>query len=874
MDQNKKTKGIIGIVVAVFALAIAVTISCVSAGASDFITLWWSSLQGSKTTALNKTEDQIVKESKDIFIEAQEEGTILYKNNNNTLPLAQDAKVNLFGYYGTKTQTTVATSASIGSEAISTIGLKDGLEQAGLDVNDELFKYQTDGTTVGGVEKSPNFFTMAGTWTIKEFDYDDFVADGFIDQAKAYSNVAIYVVARGAAEKSDAPIGEDAFGNAKAGAHYYQFTDKEQQWIDGLSANFDKLIVLFNSNTAMDIGWVESDKIDAFVQIGTTGTYGTVGVGRVLTGAVNPSAHSTVTWSYDVTDNPAFYTYGENIYSNASDWADLTQYQNEAVKSGRVTKLDENTANYHHYYEGIYVGYRYYETRYIGDDNVYSEAEEAEYQSHVCFPFGYGLSYTTFEWSAPKFTVNGKGKDIIASVTVKNTGSVAGKDVVQLYYTAPYIKGGVEKSAVVLGGYAKTKLLAAGESQTVEIKMNFDDMASYDYLGEKAYILDAGKYIFSLRSDAHTVKDNCVFEYMQHDKIVYSEEKDGKRSTDQEAATNLFDEISAGDTEEGITWVSRNDWEGTEPKVRDADKSIALKKSHVDFIKGETLGCYITPPSQDEARAEANGWDWIKTNAKNGYTVEDFAGFEDYDSPLWDELLDNLSLEEMRTLYADGAYRVSSVKSIGMNITVDADSGARLNATSIGQYGTSAPSAMHWAASFNDELTERVGATLGEQWIIKGCVGNYGPTLNLLASAFNGRGSECFSECPILTGKSAAAYTRGFQGVGGYVYLKHFAFYRCCGYSSGMSWLNEQSIREVYTRQFEIATKESNAMGMMTSFSKLGTCPNTSNERLLTNLSREEWGFKGAFVSDALSVETWDINTGLRAGLDLCSMLP
>lgn len=871
MAKKSKATGIVGIAVTALATCIAIGITAASISASNFVTLWWSSLQGSTSTALTKSEDQIVKESKEIFIEAQEEGTILYKNNKNTLPLATDAKVNLFGYYGTKTQTTVATSASIGSETISTIGLKDGLKQAGLQVNEDLFKYQTEGSTKGGVTKQPDYFTMDGTFTIKEFNYQNFVDDGYIDSAKAYSDTAIYVVSRGASEKGDAPIGENALGEKGEGYNYYQFTSKEQEWIDGLSANFEHLIVLLNSNTPMDIGWVEDDKIDAFLQIGTTGTYGTIGVGEVLNGTVNPSGHSTVTWAYDVTDNPAYYTYGDNAYSNASDWDNYQEdgYTNPGVKNGRVTSVDSYYDKYYHYYEGIYEGYRYYETRYVGDDNVYSSEEEAEYQKHVCYPFGYGLSYTSFKWSDPTWKVDGKGGKITATVKVTNTGSKAGKDVVQLYYTAPYKKGGIEKSTVVLGGYAKTKLLNAGESDTVTIEMNYDDMSSYDYKNEKAYVLDEGTYTLSLRSDAHTVKDNCTHSFDLASKIVYSDAKDGKRSTDEVAATNHFDVVSNGDTDEGITWVSRADWEGTMPKQRDCEKSIALAKKHVDFIKGETLGSYITSPSKDEERAKENGWKEITTNAKNGMTVDQLAGLEDYDSPLWDQLLDNLSIEEMRTLYADGAYRVASCKSIGMNITIDADAGTGLNATSISQYGTKSPSSMIWAASFNDELTEKIGATLGEQFISKGVVGVYGPTANLMASAFNGRGAECFSECPILTGKSLAAYVRGFQGVGGYVYMKHFAFYRMCGNASAMNWINEQAIRECYTRQFEIATKEADAKGMMISFSRIGTSLNTSNEYLLTDLCRNEWGFKGCFVSDGIGPNAWDVNTGLRAGLDL-----
>ena len=558
--EKGKSKGILGIALTAVTFSVAIALTAVAISARSIITYWWSGLMPVTSTAAKISDADLLRDFKATSIETEQEGAVLLKNENNTLPLATNAKVNLFGYYGTKTQTSVATSASIGSEDIVTIGLKDGLEEAGLQVNADLFAYQTSGITQGGVTVAPNFFTMAGTWTIKEFDYDNFVSDGFIEQAKEYSNIAIYVVARSAGEKSDAPIGTNALGETGPNYHYYQFTEKEQQWIDNLSANFDKLIVLYNSNGAMNVDWVKTDKIDAFMQIGTMGTYGTVGVGKVLNGTVNPSGHSHNTWVNDVTDNPAFYTYGTNQYANSDQWDEFTDgYTNHGVTSGRTNAVDANSKLYYHYYEGIYEGYRFYETRWVQDDNTYTAAGEAEYAEHVVWPFGFGMSYTTFEWSNAHYNVGSKGGKINVDVTVKNTGDVAGKDVVQLYYTAPYIHGGVEKSAVVLGGFAKTSTLQPGASEVVRIEMNFDDMASYDYQTEKAYILDAGTYTLSLRSDAHTVKNNLTHDFTLADKIVYSDAKDGKRSTDKVTATNLFDEVSAGDTEEGITWVSRAD---------------------------------------------------------------------------------------------------------------------------------------------------------------------------------------------------------------------------------------------------------------------------------------------------------------------------
>ena len=834
--EQKKTLGIVGIVVSAVLAVIMVVTAVLSVSASSFITLWWSSFSEKGNSALGDlTGDQAVENSKNVSVKAMEEGAVLLRNEDKTLPLASGTKVNLFGYYSVKPLTAAGGSSSVGNAAPSA-DIKQGLEAAGLEVNSSLYTYQYNQTTD---DKAGNIFTMETSYTIKEFKYDKIKADGYVDSAKAYSNIAIYVMSRTASEKNDAPVTQNAEGETGEGKNYLQITSYERNMLENLKKDFSKVIVLLNNATMFEIGCLEEYDIDAVLFMATPGNYGTYGVGNILTGKVNPSGKLADTYSYDVTDNPAYYTYGTNAYTNASEWSDIKAYANKRLKT-----LDSNYARYYHYYEGIYVGYRYYETRYIGDDNVYTAAEEAEYQKHVQYPFGYGLSYTTFSWSNPVWKIGEKGGKVSVSVTVTNTGSVEGKDVVEVYLTAPYVKGGIEKSAVELVGYAKTKSLKKGDSDTVSIEFDYDDMASYDYKTEKCYVLDAGEYTLSLRSDAHTVKEDLTKTFSVDKKIVYKNSADGKRASDKTEATNRFEEVNAGDG--SITYVSRGDWAGTMPTVRDELNPATASASVVAAIKNSVHGSYVDGPDKDEENAAKYGYTAITTDAENGLTIDDVAGLKDYDSPIWDQLLDQLSIEDMRRLYGDGAYRVSSVQSIGMKLTVDADGPTGLNATSIGQYGTKTVSPTIWACTWNDELIEQLGKCYADEFLLGGTVGIYGPSINIKRTAFNGRNGEYISEDPVLTGKIAAAYVRGYQGEGGYVYLKHYAVYGCAGNASSMVWENEQGIREIYTRAFEIAVKEADAKGMMVSFNKLGTSLNTCNYALLTTMPRGEWALWAA----------------------------
>jgi beta-glucosidase len=664
---------------------------------------------------------------------------------------------------------------------------------------------------------------------------------------------------RTASEKQDIPTTYD--GEGVADSHYLRIVSTEKAMLEGLKKDFSKVIVVLNTASTMELGFLETYNVDACVYCATPGTYGTIGLGNVLLGKACPSGHTSTTYAYDETICPAFYTYGTNKYSNFADYSDINTWSNKKVK-----EADANLEYYYHYYEGIYVGYRYYETRYIGDDNAYSAAEEASYKAAVQYPFGYGLSYTTFDWSSPTWTIGKQGGEIKATVDVKNVGDVAGKDVVELYVTPPYTPDGIEKSAVVLEGYGKTKLLNPGETDTVTITFNFDDMASYDYKTAKCYVLDKGDYTLSLRSNAHTAKDGLTKTFTIADQIVYDEANNGKRSSDQVAAVNQFDSVSKGDG--SITYVSRHDWEGTMPKTLDSAKNIAASAEVIAAIKNESNGALVDPVSKDEEHLSSTA-DWIKTSQSNGVTVADYAGLTDYNSPLWDKLLDEMSIDEMRELYGDGAYRVASVRSIGMKKTVDTDGPQGVTATTTGQYSTAFVAGSIWACTWNQSLCEEIGRKIGHEFLLCGITGIYGPSINIMRTPFNGRNGEYLTEDGLLNGKTVAAYTRGAQEGGCYVYMKHFVAYGCASNASCMTWLNEQELREIYLHGFELGVKEGQAHGMMVSFGRLGTGINTCNYGLMNTVARKEWGFVGCFVSDGISTSNWDVNLGIRAGLNL-----
>ena len=772
--------------------------------------------------------------TRDITEEVEAEGITLLKNENDALPLSGVTKVNVFG-------STVGNNFSYGGtgsgsgDASKNVTFYQGLEDAGLSVNPDLKQFYDENAT------SAQDMGLVGTdWNLYELPQSSYTQD-VIDGAKAYSDTAIVVLTRKGGEGYDLPTDMASYEGSEAGRSYLELTPNEEDLLAMVEVNFDRVIVVLNSPNAMELGFVDDSAVDSAQWVAAPGSTGCEAIGKVLTGAVNPSGRTVDTFPYEVESAPSYYNFGAHDYTNV-------QHTNQSLfaGSGDATAGTENV-HFVDYAEGIYVGYRYYETA-AADGFI-------DYDTTVQYPFGYGLSYTTFDEKIADFTDD--GTTITMTVDVINTGDVAGKDVVEAYYSAPYTPGGIEKSAVVLAGFDKTKLLEPGETQTLKISWTHEDMASYDYTGVKAkggaYVLEAGDYQVSLRRNSHDVVDTRTVTIDRD--YIYNDANDGARSSDGVAATNQFDDVSFGD---GVTYLSRADWAGTFPTMAPAEKEASAQiKDALD-----------NPAALDNPDVED-----VTYGAKNGLTLADMTGLS-YDDPQWDKLLDQMTLNEQKMLVSNGGWMTFSAKSVGKPAIVECDGPNGVNNIMAGYNGTQLTGQSVLGYTWNKELAQRVGELFAQEATALKVGGLYAPGADMHRSPFGGRNYEYVSEDGLLTGEIVAAEVRGIQSQGVYCYVKHFALndqetHR--GDAGGLvTWANEQAMREIYLRPFEIAVKQGGAMAMMSSYNRLGTTPTAESSALLTLVLRNEWGFRGSVVTDCvLSADTSNINRALRAGNDL-----
>ena len=766
--------------------------------------------------------DDATAASKEITTRIEEEGIVLLENKDNTLPLnvEKNAKVNVFGQ--SSTAIVYGGAGSGASDETDNVTLQEGLKQAGFDVNEDLTKFYEDHKTK---KKGQNVFNLkGGDYNINEPATSEY-SDKLISDAKKFSDTAIVVFSRNGGEGGDLPMDMASYTGGDAGKHYLELQSCEQEMLSMVEKNFEHVIVLVNSSNAMELGFLEDKNVDAALWIGGPGSTGCVAVGEVLCGAVNPSARLVDTYAYDLTTAPAYYNAGNFTYTSNGE---------------------DTSEHYVEYAEGIYVGYRYYETRYV--DNETGKCDEDAYNKVVQYPFGYGLSYTTFEQKVTHHEV--KDGKINIEIEVKNTGKVAGKDVAQVYVTAPYENGGVEKSFVELEGFAKTGMLEPGKTEKVTVSFDVEDMAAYDYINQGCHVLEKGTYEIKLMNNAHDVLDS--FTYDVEDTIVYDENH--ARSTEQTAAVNTFD-FAAGD----VTYVSRGDWEGTLPTARVEKKEATaeiLDQLNLDHISK----LYVNP---------SNEGDKITTGADNGLTLSDMVGVP-YDDEKWDKLLDELSVDEMAKLMGYGGFSTIEIASIDKVATIDIDGPAGLNALTSDISGVQFPSEAVIGSTYNVELVDEMGQTYAQEANAHGVVGIYAPGLNIHRTPFSGRNFEYYSEDPVLNGKLGAAMTRGCNSMGVYCYPKHFALNDQETNRSGVCvWSNEQAMREIYLKAFEIVVKEGNNHGLMSSYNRIGTVWSGGCKELLTNVLRGEWGFEGAVATDYANAKLLNADQALMTGGDL-----
>lgn len=775
--------------------------------------------------------------------EIASEGIVLLENKNNTLPLEQGIAVNVFGY-GSR-DTVYGGTGSGSGDSSNNVTIAQGLENAGFQVNPELVSFYDEHY----VERTGVGYT-GSNFDINETPLSEY-PDTLIENAKAYSDVAIFVVSRFGGEGADLPMdmspSETEIGSSGAadsigvkggdpGKHYLELQNSEIEILNMVKENFDRVIVLVNSTNAMELGWLEDEGVDAALWVGCLGSTGADAIGQILSGEVNPSGRTSDTFAYAVESAPSYYSIGGYDYTNV-------QYANT---SPIASSSEPDDYHYVDYVEGIYVGYRYYETA-AADGFI-------DYAATVQYPFGYGLSYTTFSQEIAGF--RNDGQTVSMDVTVTNTGSVAGKDVVQAYYTPPYTPGGIEKSAVVLADFAKTGLIQPGESESVTLSWAVEDMASYDYTGVKAsggaWVLEAGDYVVSLRSNSHDVLDSETVTVAQD--VIYNDANAGPRASDNIAAVNQFDDVSFGECK---NYVSRADWAGTMPTQR-MPASREATEAVVTALNDTTVP--EDPDAEDIVVAD------------HGLSLEDMRGL-DYDDPQWDLLLEQVTVDEMANLVSNGGWTTQSVPSVGKLNYVEVDGPNGINNIMAGTTGNQYCAQSLLACTWNTDLAYSMGETFAQEAIAMDIAALYAPAMNIHRSPFSGRNYEYYSEDGYHSGKMAAAEVQGIQSQGVTTYCKHFAVNdqesrRDAG--GLLTWVNEQAMREIYLKGFEMAVKDGGTRGIMSSFNRLGVTNAAESPQLLTTVLRDEWGFRGTVITDCVMQLSYiDPDRAVPAGNDL-----
>ena len=792
------------------------------------------------------------------------EGVVLAKDEDNVLPVASGSKLNVFGWSSTN-----PCYGGTGSGALNTAypatDLLTGLHDAGIETNEELSKfytdYKADRPSVGMVEQD---------WTLPEPNVNLYT-DEMMENAKAFSDTAMVVITRVGGEGADLPTDmasvvdgswirrvAQAYGSERGtayyngtyddslnegndwdkGDHFLQLSNREEDLLDLVTSNFDNVILVYNGANAFQMDFLKDyPQIKGVLLCPGTGQSGFEGFGKVVSGEVNPSGRTADTYVSDLTAAPWWNNFGDFKYTNTEDLnSDASFFDPEGA-----------TPSFVNYVEGIYVGYKFYET--AADEGLIN------YDDEVVFPFGYGLSYTSFTKEMSSITSDGTNLNF--TVTVTNTGSAAGKDVVEIYSNPPYTNGGIEKASANLLDFAKTNELAPGESQTMEFSIPVEDLASYDYQTNGCYVLEAGDYIISANNDSHNVADSET--YTVASDIVYNESN--KRSSDAVAATNEFD-FAEGE----VTYLSRADGFANYAEATAAPANYEMS----DADKAVFYNAHSYTESGYEADDDANAED-ITTGAKNGLKLVDLRGV-DYNDPKWDDLLDQMTIDEMQQLIGFGGYQTAAVTSIEKVRTNDCDGPASINNNFTGVGSVGFPAATLIGMTWSKELAYSFGDSIGEMANEMDTSGWYGPAMNIHRTAFAGRNFEYYSEDGVLSGVMASNAIKGAQEHGVYAYMKHFALNDQEGNRTSMAatWSNEQAIREIYLRPFEISVKDADSHAVMSSFNYIGNRWAGGCSELLKNVLRGEWGFVGFVETDYFGVYGYmTADQGVRNGSDL-----
>ena len=809
-------------------------------------------ISGSGTISKETSED-----AAKLAVKIAEEGTILLENKDDILPLAEGSKLNVFGWASTNPMLGGGGSGAL-NEAFPAVSLLESLADAGIETNTGLSKFYTDYKA-----DRPAVGMWVQDWTLPEPNVNAYSAD-LMAKAKAFSDTAMIVISRPGGEGADLPADVQAIidgtyqdgttytaasyddtlneGNDwNAGDHYLQLNNREKELVGLVCSSFDKVIVVYNGSNAFEFGFVkEHPQIKGLIWAAPGGHVGMTALGEIVAGKVNPSARTADTLVYDLKQAPWWNNFGDFNYTNMNEFA----YTSVGFTGTETTSIP----SFVNYTEGIYVGYRFYET---------AAAEGLiKYDDVVQYPFGYGLSYTTFSQRMSNLTDN--GDSLSFSVRVTNTGSTAGKEVIQVYSNPPYTNGGIEKSSANLVQFAKTGMIEPGASESLKITVSKEELMSYDDKNAKGYVLEAGDYVISIGSDSHNVLDSRVFTIAET-QVCNGE---NKRASDLVTASNVFD-YAAGD----VTYLSRADGFANYAEATAAPASFEMPaEAKASFYNiSNYLTAEATAADEDPDAAP------VTTGAAGGLTLSDMRGL-DKEDPKWDRLMDEMSLDDMNALISLGGYQTNSVDSIGKIRTNDCDGPASINNNFTGVGSIGFPVGVVIASSWNKDLAYDFGDSIGMMADEMDVSGWYAPAMNNHRTAFAGRNFEYYSEDPVLSAYIASNAVMGSQDNGVYAYMKHFALNDQEGNRCDMlcTWCPEQAIREIYLKPFERCVKDAGCLAVMSSFNYIGNRWAGGSSSLCKTVLRDEWGFKGFVETDYFGVYGYmSADQAIRNGTDL-----
>lgn len=877
MEKKKRKKMRNGVFAGIWGTVIAIVVIALIVG--NYFALSYASIIsgyfGHVTSRTEGEDDSVVYYEKEygsaeemfdasveLAREVEAEGMVLLQNEGNALPLGENQSISLFSE--SSVDLIYGGTGSGAIDASTTMDLKTAFESVGYTVNPVLWDFYEGNHEQHSRVIPSNLPGVDHSYGVNECPVSEYTQD-VLDSYAEYNDAAVVVISRSGGE------GLDLITDSSApDGNYLELTQEELDMLSMIQESdaFDKIIIMLNTSNPMELGFLNDySKIQACLWVGNLGQYGIESVVEAFTGAVNPSGKLVDTYAYDAFSAPAMQNFGEsNVFANGDEVPELEGYM-YGNEPGDI---------YVTYAEGIYVGYRYYETRY--EDVVLGQGNAGayDYEQTVAFPFGHGLSYTTFSYS--NYNVEETGDGFTVSMDVTNTGDTAGKEVVQIYMQSLYTdydrENNVEKSAVQLVGFEKTDLLDPGAAQTVTVSIDREVMKAYDANNAGTYIVDAGDYYFAAGRDAHdalnnilaakgmttadgmTAEGNADFAYRhteaEMDMETYAVSETGYPIENQfeDADINYYE----GSTENALAYLSRSDWENTFPE------RVVLTATDQMIEEMTETGMEEDP---DAVMPE--------TGADNGMKLIDLRG-ADYDAAEWDDLLDQLTLEEMYDLVRVGGYSTGEVVSVSKPATTDRDgpqgiSGTIGTTTGVGVSAVSYSSEMVMASSWNEELLRRIGEMVGESGLQMNVIGWYAPAMNIHRTPFSGRNFEYYSEDPFLSGALASAEVGGAQSKGIFCYVKHFALNDQDAHRYGLStYANEQAIREIYLYPFEKAVTDGGATAVMTAYNRIGTKWAGGDQGLITEVLRNEWGFHGTVLTDWASMRYMDLGIGLQAG--------